>query len=63
VVPTAAVFQKGPATIAYVVSRRGVESRSVSVLRRGRDQTAIASGLGEGDRVALREPEREGGAK
>jgi len=63
VVPTAAVFQKGPATIAYVVSRRGVESRTVSVLRRGRDQTAIASGLGEGDRVALREPEREGGAK
>ena len=63
VVPTAAVFQKGPATIAYVVSRRGVESRTVSVLRRGRDQTAIASGLGEGDRVALREPEREGGAR
>ena len=63
VVPTAAVFQKGPATIAYVVSGRGIESRAVSVLRRGRDQTAIASGLAEGDRITLREPEGEGGAR
>jgi len=63
VVPTGAVFQRGAATVAYVVSRRGVESRPVNVLRRGRDQTAIASGLAEGDRVALRDPEREGGAR
>jgi HlyD family secretion protein len=63
VVPTGAVFQKGAATVAYVVGRRGVETRPVTVLRRGRDQTAIASGLAEGDRVALRDPEREGGAK
>jgi len=63
VVPTGAVFQKGAATVAYVVGRRGVEARPVTVLRRGRDQTAIASGLAEGDRVALRDPEREGGAK
>jgi hypothetical protein len=30
------------------------------VLRRGRDQIAIASGVNEGDRVALKEPDQEG---
>jgi hypothetical protein len=29
------------------------------VLRRGRDQVAIASGVSEGERVALREPDQE----
>lgn len=63
VVPTAAVFQKGSATVAYVVGRRATETRTVTVLRRGRDQIAIASGLTEGERVALKEPELEGAAK
>jgi len=63
VVPTPAIFQSGPATVAYIVGPHGVERRQVNVLRRSRDQTAIASGLVEGDRVALRDPEREGGAK
>ena len=57
VVPTAAVFQRGPATIVYVNHRGAYESRTVMVLRRGRDQVAIASGVSEGERVALREPE------
>ena len=60
VVPTGAVFQHGPATVAYVVSRGSVVSRTVTVLKRGRDQIAIASGLVEGERVALREPEGQG---
>jgi hypothetical protein len=34
----------------------------VTVLRRGRDQIAIASGVGEGDRVSLKE-EQEGAAR
>ena len=63
VVPTGAVFQKGAATIVYIVTRGDVESRSVTVLRRGRDQIAIASGIGEGDRVSLKEPEQEGAAR
>ena len=63
VVPTGAVFQKGAATIVYIVSRGDVESRPVTVLRRGRDQIAIASGVGEGDRVSLKEPEQEGAAR
>ena len=60
VVPTGAVFQKGAATIVYIVKKGDVESRPVTVLRRGRDQIAIATGVGEGDRVSLKEPEQEG---
>ncbi len=59
VVPAAAVFQRGPATVVYVVDHGGVESRPVNVLRRGRDQAAIASGLREGERVTLKEPEQQ----
>jgi len=60
IVPTGAVFQKGPATVVYVVKSGAIESRAVNVLRRGRDQIAIASGVAAGDRVALKEPEQEG---
>ena len=60
VVPTGAVFQRGAATIVYVVGKSGVENRQVTVLRRGREQIAIASGVRQGERVALREPEQEG---
>src|SRR5712692_10642639 len=59
VVPTGAVFQRGPATVVYVVRRGAVESRPITVLRRGRDQIAIASGVDEGERVALKQPEQE----
>jgi len=61
VVPTGAVFQHGAATVVYVVAHGGVENRPVTVLRRGRDQIAIASGVHENERVALKEPD-EGGA-
>jgi HlyD family secretion protein len=59
VVPTGALFQRGTQTVVYVVNRDGAEPRTVSVLRRGRDQAAIASGLREGERVALKEPDAE----
>jgi multidrug efflux pump subunit AcrA (membrane-fusion protein) len=63
VVPTGAVFQKGTATVVYVVKGSAIESRPVNVLRRGRDQVALASGVGEGDRITLKEPEQEGAAR
>jgi len=63
VIPTAAVFQRGSATVVYVVNQGAVESRAVTVLRRGRDQIAIASGIRENERVALKEPEQEGAGK
>jgi multidrug efflux pump subunit AcrA (membrane-fusion protein) len=57
VVPSAAIFQRGGAPIAYVLTKGAFEPRTVKVLRRGRDQVAIADGLREGERVALKEPE------
>jgi multidrug resistance efflux pump len=61
--PAGAVFQRGAESVVYVVSRAATESRPVMVLRRGRDQVAIASGLREGDRVSLTEPDAAGAAK
>ncbi|HWF84295.1 MAG TPA: hypothetical protein VG222_05595, partial [Vicinamibacterales bacterium] len=63
VLPVGAIFQRGSATVAYVVTNGAVESRTVMVLRRGHDQVAIASGLREGERVSLREPDAEGVAR
>jgi len=63
VVPVGAVFQRGAATVVYVARRGVFESRPVTVLRRGRDQVAVAAGLNEGERIALKEPAVEGGAK
>jgi len=43
--------------VVYVATKGDIEMRAVKVLRRGRDQIAIASGLREGERVTLKEPE------
>ena len=56
VVPTGAIFQVDGGPAAYVVERRSATARPVAVIRRGRDQTAIGSGLREGERIALRDP-------
>jgi len=63
VVPTSAVFQRGSAMVVYVVTGGDPESRPVNVLKRGRDQIALASGVKEGERVSLKEPDQEGAAK
>jgi HlyD family secretion protein len=54
-VPAAAVFQAGGTPIVYVVSGGSTASRAVTVLRRGRDQVAIQSGLDAGERISLRD--------
>ena len=59
-VPSSAVLQRGRTAVAYVAAGSGFEARQVSVLRRGRDQVAIAGGLREGERVATKDPEAEG---
>jgi HlyD family secretion protein len=55
VVPAAALFQAGGATVAYVVEGGSASARPVTVLRRGRDQVAIQAGLEVGERIALRD--------
>lgn len=59
VVPSTAVFQVDGATLAYVVESGSARARPVTVLRRGRDEIAIASGLQVGDRITLRDPTSE----
>jgi HlyD family secretion protein len=57
VVPAAAVFRRGGASTVYVVDGANATPRRVNVLRRGRDQAAIATGVAEGERIALKEPD------
>jgi HlyD family secretion protein len=56
VVPTSAIFQVDGGPVAYVVEGGRASVRSVNLLRRGRDETAVGSGLREGERIALRDP-------
>ena len=56
VVPTSAIFQVDGATVTYVVDGGRTSLRPVNLLRRGRDETAVGSGLREGERIALRDP-------
>jgi multidrug resistance efflux pump len=60
VIPSTAVFQRGGSAVAYVIAGGAAQARALKVLRRGRDQVAIAEGLREGERVALKEPEDAG---
>jgi HlyD family secretion protein len=59
VVPAAAVFQRTGAPTVYEIDGSSVVPRRVSILRRGRDQIAIASGVGERARIALKDPDLE----
>ena len=63
VVPAAAVFQRAGAPTIYVVERGSIAPRIVSILRRGRDQIAIASGVKDGEKISLRDPGLEAPAK
>lgn len=56
VLPSGAVFQVNGAPAVYVVKGGATQARPVTVLRRGRDQVAIAAGVEEGERVSLRDP-------
>ena len=59
VVPAAAVFQRGAAAVVFVSRGDRFDARPVTILRRGRDQVAIGSGVREGERVSLREPDSQ----
>src|SRR5436190_28108 len=58
IVPASAVFQSGAASVVYVAARSGFERRPVTIVRRNREQ-AVVTGVREGDRIALREPDTE----
>jgi multidrug efflux pump subunit AcrA (membrane-fusion protein) len=59
VVPAAGVFQRAGAPTVFEIDGSSVVPRRVSILRRGRDQIAIASGVQERARIALKDPDLE----
>ena len=59
IVPAPAVFQSGGASVVYLAARGGgFERRPVTIVRRNRDQ-AVVTGVAEGQRIALKEPDVE----
>ena len=55
-IPTQASFVKSGRTVAYVWDGSKFEERPIQIERRSRDRCLISSGLGPGDRVALKDP-------
>lgn len=55
-VPAAAVFMVEGRPVVYVERRREYVKTDVQIIRRGRDQVALANGLEPGVRVALTQP-------
>ena len=55
-VPSASVFYEEGRTVVYRQTRRGYEAVPVEILRRGRDQAAIAGEIDAGDRIARQRP-------
>ncbi len=62
-VPPEAVFVVDGRPVVYRWTRSRFEPIVVSVVRRGRDQVALASGVGPGDRVALKKPAEQSARK
>jgi len=61
-VPAAAVFTVNGRPVVYVEHRGQYVETDVQIIRRGRDQVALASGVESGDRVALTQPGAESAA-
>ena len=55
-VPAAAVFTVDGRPVVYVERRGEYVKTDVQIIRRGRDQVALANGLEPGVRVALTQP-------
>ncbi len=56
IIPAEAVFDKGGRIVAYVISDRGFEERTIEVARRGDGRVLVARGLKAGERVAMKDP-------
>jgi len=56
-VPAAAVFQSGAASVVYAVEGRSIERRVITVVKRGRDQVVVSGPIREGEHVTLTQPD------
>lgn len=62
-VPATAVFDRDGQSVVFVVAGGRVQSRTVTLAKRGREQVVVASGVEAGERVALQDPDQSGGQR
>ena len=56
VIPAGAVFDKGGRMVVYVLTNGTYQERKLNLARRSSGQVLVASGLKQGERVALKDP-------
>ena len=56
IIPAEAVFDKGGRMVAYVLTNGGYQERVLHLGRRSGGQTMVASGVKQGEHVALKDP-------
>jgi multidrug resistance efflux pump len=56
-VPAEAIFQKDGRPVVYRLKGPKFDEQSIEIVRRGREQAAVSSGVAAGDKLAIRRPE------
>ena len=56
-VPAEAIFQKDGRPIVYKLNGSKFDEQTIEIVRRGREQAAVGSGVAVGDKLAARRPE------
>jgi len=58
-VPAEAIFQKDGRPIVYKLNGSKFDEQPIEIVRRGREQAAVSTGVAAGDKVAVRRPQPE----
>jgi multidrug resistance efflux pump len=58
-VPAEAIFQKDGRPVVYRLRGSKFDEQPVEIVRRGREQAAVSSGVSAGDKLAVRRPEAD----
>jgi multidrug efflux pump subunit AcrA (membrane-fusion protein) len=56
-VPAETIFQKDGRPVVYKLNGSKFDETSIEIVRRGREQAAVSTGVNPGDRIAVRRPE------
>ncbi len=58
-VPEETIFQKNGRPVVYRLDGGGFDEQPIEIVRRGREQAAVSSGVVPGDRLAVRRPDTD----
>jgi HlyD family secretion protein len=58
-VPVEAIFQKDGRPVVYRLNGSKFDEQSIEIVRRGREQAAVGSGVAPGDKLAVRRPDAD----